>query len=328
MSLADMSQVLAQLTIKSNKNVLVGLNTLDDAGVYKLTADTALILTIDVFSPIVDSPYDFGKVVAANCLSDVYAMGGKPLYAMNIVSLPESVLAEHEFPKMIRGAEDKVKEAGAVLYGREILFDKEIKYGMAVAGLVNPKKIIANSGAKPKDKLILTKPISSGVISVAASKGEVPSKLLNEVTKSMTTLNKIASETMLEIGVNACTDITGFGLLGHAHQMAEMSGVSLIIYSDEVPKFSDVEKYAKEELMSIGTLENKKYLISKIKFNSKISEELVNIFFDAQTSGGLLIAVSENLADKLLKKLKSKGIKEAKIIGEVVAKRKEKIEVI
>jgi selenide,water dikinase len=242
---ADLSEVLRNLPpAVPNPNLLVGLDTSDDAGVYKLSDDLALVQTVDFFTPIVDDPYSFGQVAAANAISDIYAMGGKPLTVLNIVAFPIKTLDKQVLADILRGAADKVKEAGATLVGGHSIDDNEPKFGLAVTGLVHPGKVRTNAGAKPGDKLILTKPIGVGILTTSIKKDQLNMEEIAEVTKVMATLNKAAAETMEPYDVHACTDVTGIGLLGHASEMAKGSGAGIRIRKSQVPVLPRVRELA------------------------------------------------------------------------------------
>jgi len=297
---------------------LVGHNTADDAGVYKLSDELAIIQTVDFFTPIVDDPYTYGQIAAANSLSDVYAMGGKPLTAMNVVAFSTNIFPTDVLVEILKGGFDKVAEAGAVTVGGHTASDDELKYGLAVTGIAHPDKIIKNSGAKPGDKLVLTKPIGTGIISTALKSGKDLGELTKRVCRVMTTLNKTASEVMQEIGVNACTDITGFGLMGHAREIAEGSGVGMQIDGSRVPIFEGAIDLVKERFVPGGTKSNRTFLEKDIKIHGKYSEEHITLLFDAQTSGGLLISVDAEKCEALTKELKNRGLETVAVIGEVV----------
>ncbi|HBR17514.1 MAG TPA: selenide, water dikinase SelD [Deltaproteobacteria bacterium] len=322
-----LAQVLRQLPEVTDKNLLVGAEHADDAGVYKLTDDIAVVNTLDFFPPIIDDPYTFGQIAAANALSDVYAMGGVPRLAMNIVAFPAS-LDLSILQEIIKGSTDKLKEAGVILVGGHSIEDKEIKYGLSVTGLVHPQKIITNAGAKPRDKLILTKPIGVGVITTALKNGKAKPEDAQDAIESMKALNDEASRIMQEVGVNACTDITGFGLIGHAMEMAEASrtgvppvNIALIFNIKNIPFFPKALELVKKSANHPKTIKsNREYLSSNVKMSDEITPEQVNLLYDPQTSGGLLISVSPEKSQKLLEKLSHAKIS-ASIIGEVVEKR-------
>jgi len=296
------------------------METLDDAGVYKLSDDLAIIQTIDFFTPIVDDPYDFGQIAAANALSDVYAMGGKPLTAMNVVCFPTKRLDISVLKDILRGGIDKMREAGVTLVGGHSIDDAELKYGLSVTGTVHPKRLITNSGAKVGDKLILTKPLGTGIIATALKAGKASKETIAKVTKCMATLNKKASELMQEVGARACTDITGFGFLGHACQLAQSSQVGIKVYSSSVPFFTEVEEFAKKGFCPGGLHRNRDFYSPMVDFSKQVPDYMKDILFDPQTSGGLLISLAPDAAELLIGKLKKAGIHDASIIGEIISK--------
>lgn len=316
----SLTQVLRQLPEITDKNLLVGIKSADDAGVYKLTDDLAVINTLDFFPPIIDDPYTFGQISAANALSDVYAMGGIPRLAMNIVAFPAS-LDLSILQEIISGSTDKLKEAGVLLIGGHSIEDKEIKYGLSVTGLVHPQKVITNAGAKPGDKLILTKPIGIGVITTALKNGKIKPEDVQDAIESMKALNDKASRIMQEVGVNACTDITGFGLLGHAMEMAEASSVSMIFKVRDIPFFQKALELVKKTKNHPKTIKsNREYLASNVRMSDDIKPEQANLLYDPQTSGGLLISVPPERSQQLVERLSVARILAA-IAGEVVEKR-------
>ena len=296
------------------------MESLDDAGVYKLSDDLAIIQTIDFFTPIVDDPYDFGQVAAANALSDVYAMGGKPLTAMNVVCFPTKKLDISVLKDILKGGIGKMKEAGVTLVGGHSIDDAELKYGLSVTGTVHPERLVTNSGAKAGDKLILTKPLGTGIISTALKAGKVGKQTAAKMTKYMAALNKKASELMQEVGVHACTDITGFGLLGHACQLAQNSQVGIKINPSSVPVFAEVEEFAKAGLCPGGLHRNREFYGKMVEFSNQVPDYIQDILFDAQTSGGLLISLAPETAKLLMSKLQKAGVLDAAIIGEVISK--------
>jgi len=301
------------------------MESLDDAGVYKLSDDLAIIQTVDFFTPIVDDPYDFGQIAVANALSDVYAMGGKPLTAMNIVCFPTKKLDISILKDILKGGIDKMKEAGVTLVGGHSIDDAELKYGLSVTGAVHPERLVTNAGAKAGDKLILTKPLGTGIISTALKAGKASKETAAKMTKYMATLNKKASELMQEAGVHACTDITGFGLIGHACQLAQKSRVGIKINSIAVPVFTEVEEFARAGLCPGGLHRNREFYGKMVELSKQMPDYIQDILFDPQTSGGLLISLSPEVADPLVKKLHKAGIKDAVIVGEVISKPKGKI---
>ncbi|WP_042142269.1 selenide, water dikinase SelD [Paucisalibacillus sp. EB02] len=322
---ADLSQVLRNLpTPIADPNLLVGLDTSDDAGVYKLTEDIAIVQTLDFFTPIVDDPYDFGQVAAANAISDVYAMGGRPLTALNIVAFPISTLDKSILSEILRGAGDKLKEANVTLVGGHSIDDKEPKFGLAVTGVVHPNKVRTNTGAKPGDKLILTKPIGVGILTTSIKNNLLTDEEIKRVTSVMTTLNKTAAEVMENYEVHASTDVTGFGLLGHSSEMAIGSNVGMIIYSDQVPVLPRTRELAESGSMPGGTKNNYKHVENVVTYPEDMDSIDRHILCDAVTSGGLLISVERTKADRLLEDLLANGV-EASIIGEITEENSGKI---
>lgn len=282
-----------------------------------MSDDIALVQTIDFFTPIVDDPFSFGQIAAANALSDVYAMGGKPLTAMNVVAFPIKKMDPNILKEIVRGGLLKVQESGALLVGGHSIDDDDIKYGLSVTGVVHPQKILSNANAHPGDRLILTKPLGTGIIATALKRGVASEGALAKITESMITLNRMAAEVMVEIGVNACTDITGFGLLGHALEMAIGSDVAIAITANSVPIFPEAEEYASMGMVPGGTGRNREFASCRIEMAGTISEVKMDILYDAQTSGGLLISVEGEKAQSLLEHLHSKGVRQAAMVGEV-----------
>lgn len=301
------------------------MESLDDAGVYKLSDELAIIQTVDFFTPIVDDPYDFGQIAVANALSDVYTMGGKPLTALNIVCFPSKSLDISVLNAILRGGVDKMREAGVVLLGGHSVDDAELKYGLAVTGVIHPERLVTNSGAIPGDKLVLTKPLGTGVISTAIKAGEASKRTIEKVTKCMKALNKEACELMLELGAHACTDITGFGFIGHAYQLARNSQVGILVDSASIPVFAEVERFIAKGLCPGGLYRNKEFYQSSVKFSKNVAEYLKDILFDPQTSGGLLVSMTAEAALKFVEGLKKVGVMDVAIVGEVVSKPKGKI---
>ena len=315
----DLDKVLCSLPLISDPNVIRGMASLDDAGVYKLTDDLAIIQTVDFFTPIVDDPYIFGQIAAANALSDVYAMGGKPLTAMNVVCFPTESMDISVLKDILRGGVDKMREAGVVLVGGHSVDDTELKYGLSVTGIVHPKRLVTNGGAKPGDKLILTKPLGTGIISTALKAGMVDEETIAKLTKCMVALNDKASELMQEVGVHACTDITGFGFLGHTVQIAQNSHVGINILPSSIPFFPEAGGFAKQGLCPAGLHRNREFYSTAVKITEGLPDYMQDILFDPQTSGGLLICLAPRKAELLLGKLQQAGVGDATIIGEVVS---------
>jgi selenide,water dikinase len=302
----------------SNPNLLVGIDTSDDAGVYKISEDTALIQTLDFFTPIVDDPRMFGQIAAANSLSDVYAMGGKPLTVMNIVGFPVKSLDMAILADILRGASEKVEESGAVLVGGHSIDDQEPKFGMSVTGVVHPNKVWTNSGAKSGDALILTKPIGVGIQTTAIKKDALTDDQLERVMQVMAELNKTASEVLQEFDIHACTDVTGFGLLGHAKEMACGSGLGFNIQANKVPVLDGTGKLAEDGFIPGGSKSNHKWLSDNVQYADNVDEITQFILCDAVTSGGLLVALPQEQADQAVQKLQEAGVEYAARIGEVV----------
>jgi len=305
--------------------LIIGLEEPDDAGVYKISDEIALIQTVDFFTPVVDDPYWFGQIAAANALSDVYAMGGTPKLAMNLVAFPSKEMDIAILQDILKGGMDKLKEAGVILIGGHSVEDKELKYGLSVTGFVHPERVITKRGLKEGDLLILTKPIGTGIINTAIKGGIASEKTVIYVTKLMAELNRKASEIMLRFNVHACTDITGFGLIGHMEEMIYGTGLSIVINSKDVPVIAEARRYAEMGLVPAGTYKNMDFWKDRVKLEAK-DELLLILFFDPQTSGGLLIASDRKDAYSLLEDLKKEGI-EASIIGEVI-KSKEEVVII
>lgn len=306
--------------------MLVGLDTSDDAGVYKINDETALVQTLDFFTPIVDDPYMFGQIAAANALSDVYAMGGKPLTVMNIVGFPINSLDKSVLAAILTGSSDKVVEAGAVLVGGHSIDDEEPKFGLSVTGTIHPDKIRANIGAKPGDRIILTKPIGVGILTTALKNGLLDDDTIDNVMQVMATLNKYAAEAMDGYTVNACTDVTGFGLLGHVREMAEGSHVGITVHHKDVPILPQTRELAEQDVIPGGSKKNHKWLADCVMYNKNIDQIDQFILCDAVTSGGLLISVPASEVDSLQQKMKDNGVTSA-IIAEVTSENPGKITV-
>jgi selenide,water dikinase len=305
--------VLRKLPPTIDPNLLVGTSTADDAGVYQLSEQLALVQTVDFFAPVVDDPYWFGAIAAANALSDIYAMGGKPLTALNIVGFPANALPLDILAEILRGGADKAREAGVTIVGGHTVDDEEPKFGLAVTGLIDPRHIVVNAGGKPGDALVLTKPLGSGIATTAIKRGVATDDLCDTVTALMATLNRAASEAMLEVGVNAATDVTGFGLLGHLAEMTAGSGLAATVSAGSVPILEGILDLAGQDVVPGGTRRNLKGLADRLSWDPSISEPLRLVLGDAQTSGGLLIAVPEAAADRLLAALLQRGVEGAAI---------------
>jgi selenide,water dikinase len=321
-----LDSVLAKLPKQTDPNVLIGFDTADDAGVYRLGPDLALVETVDFFTPIVDDPYTFGQIAAANALSDVYAMGGRPISALSIVGFPNTGRDPAILESILQGGHAKMQEAGCAVIGGHSIGDEEIKFGYAVTGLVNPARVLSNAGALPGDRLILTKRIGTGIISTALKQGSASEASLNAAIESMCALNRTASEVALEFLVHAATDITGFGLLGHAREMALASKVSLAIDHTRIEFLPAAVDYSRQGHLPAGLLRNREFLEGCVEFADPVIEEVRNLLFDPQTSGGLLLAVEAQASSNLVAALRERGVATQEV-GEVVAKTKPLISV-
>lgn len=314
---SDLKRALVGLPQIDDPRVLVGSNTGDDAGVVKLDDETALVQTVDVFTPGVDDPYVFGQIAAANSLSDVYAMGGKPLSALAIIGFPIETLSPRLMTRILRGGLDKMHEAGVPIVGGHSINDLDVKYGFAVTGLVHPQRIVTNAQARPGDLLILTKPLGVGIISFANQLGEASAQAMATIAASMTTLNKAASELMLEYGVTCATDVTGFGLLGHLSEMVRQSGVTAEIWAERVPVFPEALEYVGRGFIS-GAVERNREYAGQYVTATGVGEDRLHVLYDPQTSGGLLMCVAPDRAAELLGKLHAAGQTTAAVIGRIV----------
>ncbi len=304
----------------NDENLLVGIETSDDAAVYKITDELAMIQTVDFFTPVVDDPYLFGQIAAANSLSDVYAMGGEPKLALNIIGFP-NCLDPEIMGEILAGGASKVIEAGATLAGGHSIEDDEPKYGLCVTGFVDIKKILKNSGAKVGDMLILTKQIGSGVINTASKANMVSQESYDEAVVVMTSLNKKAKEVLDNYEVSSCTDVTGFGLLGHSVEMAKGSNVSFELNVNSVPLIANALDYAETGLIPAGAYKNANYFKNEVMLGD-VEDAYIDLFYDPQTSGGLLISISEELAEKCLRDLEAAGIDtKCAIVGKVIEKK-------
>ena len=303
----------------SDPKLIVGLETGDDAGVYQISDSLALVQTVDFFPPVLDDPFAFGQVAAANSLSDVYAMGGRPLTVMNIVGFPTNKLGLDVLAEILRGGAEKTREAGAVVAGGHSVTDQEIKYGLSVTGAIDPKRIFTNAGAKVGDRLILTKKLGVGILTSAHKAGKLPPELLERVTESMATLNRAASEAMVEVGASACTDVTGFALLGHGGKMAEASGVTFVIRARSIPHFPESFEFIRK-YRTRGATTNQEHFGAGVQIAAGVPTELQEMLWDPQTSGGLFISVPAAKSDALMAAMREKGVVNATIVGEVVAR--------
>jgi len=278
----------------------------------------ALVQTVDFFTPIVDDPYTFGRIAAANSLSDIYAMGGRPLTALNIACYPDKLDPEG-LGLILRGGQERAAAAGMVVVGGHTVMDKELKYGMAVTGLIHPNKIVTNAAAQPGDHLVLTKPIGTGILATALKRGKGTPELLERMAETMWTLNDVAGQAMVEYGAHAATDITGFGLIGHAWEMAHGSKVNIRVHAAQVPVFEEALVFAKRGYLTQGDVSNREYTRGAVSLDKGVSSEMGQVMFDPQTSGGLLIALPATQAQPLVDTLHARGVGSAVIIGEVAS---------
>ena len=320
--------ILKSMPRLKDDKILVGINSSDDAAVYKLDSKTSIVQTVDFFTPVVDDPFQFGVIAAANSLSDIYAMGGKPLFALNVVGFPSRRLPIEVLEKILEGANSKAKEAGISIIGGHTVDDTEPKYGLAVTGIIENKKIVKNSNARQGDIIILTKALGTGIYSTALKKGILDRNDEKLLIKTMAELNRTAAEVMQKVGVNACTDVTGFGLVGHLLEMMNASNARAIIEFDQIKFLPKVLKLAVAGNIPGGTKDNLAYTNPFVSYGENISDIKKYMLNDAQTSGGLLISVSKSKSRQLLDLLKKKGIKSSAKIGEVTTSKKSKIEVI
>ncbi|MHC5073549.1 MAG: selenide, water dikinase SelD [Planctomycetota bacterium] len=322
---AFLKQVLKDLPTIDDPKVLVGVPAGDDAGIYDLGDGKALVQTVDVFTPSVDDPYMFGQVAAANSVSDVYAMGGTPMTALSVLGFPVRKIPDNVMSQILSGGIDKMKEAQVVIIGGHSINDPEIKAGFAVTGMIDKDKIITNAGAQPGDCLILTKPLGTGIVAFAAQIERAKPESVKAATDSMTALNKTASELMVKFGANACTDVTGFSLMGHLTEMASSSGVDVEIIFDSIPLFPGVLEYAAGSILPGAIERNKESCSHQVMADKSLPQEMIDICFDAQTSGGLLIAIKEQKTSDLLNALHDSGLNSAAVIGKITKKGKGQI---
>lgn len=309
----------------TDPNLIIGMERSEDAGVYKLSDELAIVQTVDFFTPIVDDPYQFGQIAVANALSDVYAKGGRPLTAMNIVCFPVKTMDISVLREILVGGLDKMREAGVLLIGGHSVEDKELKYGLSVTGTIHPSKVIRNTGCRTGDKLILTKPLGVGIINTALKGDMVNQAAVDKAIRCMATLNNKASELMQKTVVNAGTDVTGFGLLGHACEMIEGTDVGIVFDSAAIPYISEAKELAEMGLVPGGMHRNRDFRAHMVEIGEQVPAYMVDILFDPQTSGGLLISLPAENANKLLSAMHEQGVDDAAIIGEVLDKPKGRI---
>ena len=309
--------MLRQLPEVSHPDLLVGPGTEDDAAIYRVSDDLALVQTVDFFPPIVDDPFSFGEIAAANAMSDVYAMGGHPVLGLNIVGFPVD-LPKETLGRILQGGASKANEAGMLIVGGHTVDDKEPKYGLAVTGFIGPGEQVTNSGARPGDALVLTKPIGTGIITTAGKQRQASSEVLDAAIATMTTLNDAASKAMKEVGVDACVDVTGFGLIGHLLGILRMSGAGARISLGDVPVLDGTWELIGQDIAPGGTRRNLSSADHEVSWGAGVHEKARLLLCDAQTSGGLLIAVAPEKHDRLLKALSDHGVETVASIGEVV----------
>lgn len=321
----DLKIALAGLPTLEDPRVLVSSDTCDDAGIFQLSEDTALVQSVDVFTPNVDDPYTFGQIAAANSVSDIYAMGGLPLTALSVVGFPIEKLNHSVMNRMLKGGVEKMMEAGVVVIGGHSLKDNEIKFGFAVTGTVDPRKMVTNDRARPGDVLVLTKPLGTGIISFANQLGKAFPFNMGAIGASMAALNRTASETMVEMGVITATDVTGFGLLGHLAEMVVQSKVTAEIFIESVPIFDGVLDFVTKEYISGAVERNREYAATLVSKDEDVSPDWETVLYDPQTSGGLLIAIPEDKSDALVKRLLERGVAHAVVVGAISGESQGKI---
>lgn len=308
---------MAGLKPAPDSNVIAGFSGSEDAGVYKISESTALVQTLDFMTPIVDDPYVFGQISAANSLSDVYAMGGKPLTAMNIVCFPTKKFTLDILSDILKGGLSKIEEAGVQLLGGHSVDDPELKYGLSVTGLIHPDRVISNTGSKPGDSIILTKPLGTGIVGTAVKAGFASDDIVKRFSDSMIYLNKKAAEIMTEFPVSAATDVTGFGLAGHLKEMIGPYDIRIVLYSKDLPLLPGLKENADMGLLPAGLYRNRDYIGAMFNAEEGVELHHIDVVFDPQTSGGMLISVNRSAAEEMLPALKSAGYEDASIIGHV-----------
>ncbi len=314
----DLKRVLEGLPEITHERLLVGTSACDDAGIYRLSEELALVQTVDVFTPSVDDPYTFGEIAAANSLSDCYAMGGTPITALAVIAFPIETLSHAVMTEMLRGGIDKVGESGAVVVGGHSIKDNEVKFGFAITGTVDPRNMVTNAGARPGDALVLTKPLGVGIIGFARQRGRASEQAMATIAASMAELNDVPARVMVEMGAHAATDVTGFGLLGHLSEMVCQRGVTAEIMANRVPIFDDVLDYIGEQMISGAIERNMEYAQQYVASTDGVDADLAYVLYDPPTSGGFLIAIEEERADELVERLQAEGVEHAAVIGRVV----------
>ncbi len=319
---------MENIKVPNDSSVIVGPDSFDDAGVYRLTDEIAVIQTVDFFTPIVDDPYIYGQIAACNALSDVYAMGGKPLTALNIVCFPVNKFSLDVLKRVLEGGLDILNKGGVQLLGGHSVEDDEMKYGLSVTGIVHPDKVITNNGLRNGDVLVLTKPLGTGIISTAIKRKSLNVDEVDDYIEVMRTLNDVPSEVMQDFEVHACTDVTGFGLIGHLKEMMAKDKLEIKINTKSLPLLTGVLESASKDMIPGGLNNNRKHIGPFCHVETSVSKEIGDIIFDPQTSGGLLIALPENQGDRMISELRSRGIDRAEIIGAVINSDGQKIRVL
>jgi selenide,water dikinase len=315
----DLQEILKGLNLGTSRRLLVGRNTLDDAAVYRLVGEEALVSTVDFFTPVVDNPRSYGRIAVSNALSDVYAMGGKPVLALNILCFSEETVPKRVIREILKGGAEKAREAGVVIGGGHSIEDKELKYGLCVTGTVRPDRVVRNSGARVGDVVILTKPLGIGLMTTGLKFGLLKKPAVRKVTRVMEELNRVPSKIMMRLGVHSCTDITGFGFLGHTSELAEASKVDIEIDFAKLPIMPEAYEMYKAEAIAGGLWTNKTFVSPKVA-TKNLSDTEINVLYDPQTSGGLLITLDGKKAGRMLEQLHRAGVKQARAIGKVFAK--------
>jgi len=316
----DLHRVLGMLPVVKDPRLLVGTATADDAGIFRLTPSVTVVQTVDVFTPNVDEPRLFGRIAACNSLSDVYAMGGTPVTALSVIGFPLDALPHEVMADIISGGMEVLKEAGTILLGGHSINDEEVKFGFAVTGVISASAVVTNAGAKPGDMLVLTKPLGTGIISFANQINKASKESVDAAITSMTTLNRAGSEIMVRHGATACTDVTGFGLLGHLARMAVESGVTAEVWCGELPLLPGVLEYARKGMFSGANERNADYSAERTEFAGDVPDEMKAVLYDAQTSGGLLIAIPAGNVEKVMRDLQAAGVSVAAVIGKISGK--------
>jgi len=323
----DLKETIDGLPYVEDPRILAGAHYSDDAGIFKLNDSTTIVQTVDFFPPMINDPYCFGQIAAANSMSDIFAMGAMPVTALNIVGFPSS-LDKSVLREILTGGFDKAIEAGVIILGGHTVVDKEVKYGLAVTGILTDDSFTPNTRAAPGDYLVLTKPLGIGIITTGIKKGIAPESVEKEAVQWMSRLNMSASKIMMKLGAHSATDVTGFGLLGHARKMAEASGASFRIYADKIPVIPGTIELLEKGALPGGSRRNRVYIEESIKWGGNVGESSRMILSDAQTSGGLLISIERDRADELIGLLRENGDEYSSIVGEVIRSEEQLLNVV